>query len=100
MGKAVAALVAAMVLAVPAAAHAEDYPPASDHTVCQEWPYGTEVDPCSTPAANGWVVQRGQTLWRIAAVVYGDGRQWRKIAAANGIRSPRRVRAGMVLVLP
>jgi nucleoid-associated protein YgaU len=47
------------------------------------------------------VVQRGDTFSRIAAEEYGDPALWRPIADANpSITSPRRLPAGMVLVIP
>ncbi len=45
-------------------------------------------------------VRRGETLSGIAAKVYRDGTVWREIARANGIRDPRRLEPGRVLVLP
>lgn len=47
------------------------------------------------------VVERNDTLSRIAAEEYGDPRLWRLIAEANpDITSPRRLRPGQVLVIP
>jgi hypothetical protein len=47
------------------------------------------------------VVQRGDTLSRIAAEEYGDPRLWPRIADANpDVGSPRRLRPGQVLVIP
>ena len=45
-------------------------------------------------------VKRGETLTSIAAEEYGDPRQWRPIAAANGIENPRRLAPAQVLVIP
>jgi nucleoid-associated protein YgaU len=41
-----------------------------------------------------------ESLWRLAARVYGDPRLWRLIARHNLIENPRRVPPGTVLVLP
>ncbi len=55
------------------------------------------------PAPSGnkkYVVQRGDTLWSIAVRTYGDGKQYKKIVAANpGIRGDR-IAAGQTIVLP
>src|SRR3990167_7460913 len=42
----------------------------------------------------------GQTLWDIARQVYGDGRMWRRIAAANKIDNPRKLRRGRLIRIP
>jgi hypothetical protein len=46
------------------------------------------------------VVERGDTLSRIAADSYGDPRKWRPIAEHNGIIDPLDLRLGMVLEIP
>jgi len=45
-------------------------------------------------------VRRGDTLQHLAAEEYGDPRQWRHIATANGIVNPRDLRPGTVLTIP
>jgi len=47
-------------------------------------------------------VVRGDSLPEIAARkdIYGDARQWKRIANANGIRDPRSLRVGRVLKIP
>jgi nucleoid-associated protein YgaU len=47
-------------------------------------------------------VQRGDTLWSIAARMYGDGRLWRRIADGNegSVTNADRIRPGQVLVVP
>lgn len=57
------------------------------------------------PAAKGqktYVVQRGDSLWKIAQKQYGDGRSWRRIYNANRgkINDPRDVPVGTKLVIP
>ena len=51
-----------------------------------------------------YVVQKGESLWTIAAKpeVYGKATQWRRIFDANRdlLKSPDRVRAGMKLKIP
>ena len=47
------------------------------------------------------VVQRGDTLSKIAALEYGDPAQWRPIADANpGQDNPRNLTPGTVLIIP
>lgn len=45
-------------------------------------------------------VEEGESLWSIAAEEYQDPRQWRPIAAANGIENPRRLRPGDEVLVP
>jgi nucleoid-associated protein YgaU len=46
------------------------------------------------------VVQQGDTLWSIAATEYGNPAQWRAIAIANRIITPRYLESGTVLLIP
>jgi hypothetical protein len=46
------------------------------------------------------MVGEGQSLPGIAAVEYGDPRQWRVVAIRNDIERPRQLAAGTALVLP
>ncbi len=54
----------------------------------------------SSDVAKVWIVKRGETLAAIAAAEYGDGRQWRAIAEANGIDDPLALVPGTRLMLP
>lgn len=45
-------------------------------------------------------VVRGDTLWDLSQKYYRDPTQWRKIASANGVRNPRTLQIGKVLVIP
>ena len=63
------------------------------------------ADKQANPAAKGqktYVVQRGDSLWRIAQKQYGDGRAWRKIYNANRgrIANPSDVPIGTKLIIP
>ena len=55
-----------------------------------------------TAATRTYVVQPGDSVYRIAERVYGDPMQWKKIRDANKDRlgPDNQVRAGQVLVLP
>ncbi|MQW88059.1 5'-nucleotidase C-terminal domain-containing protein [Sinorhizobium saheli] len=46
------------------------------------------------------VVARGDTLWDLAESFYGDGAEWKKIAAANGDPEPRALHVGRELEIP
>jgi len=54
------------------------------------------------PSAHSrtWLVRDGDTLWAIAGAEYGDSREWKRIASANGIEDPKKMRIGTVLVIP
>ena len=51
-------------------------------------------------AGKTYVVKKGDTLWAIAQRTYGDGKQYRKIVAANPNIKGYRVIAGQKIVLP
>jgi hypothetical protein len=51
------------------------------------------------PRAIRYQVQRGQTLWEIAAEMYGDDRLWQDVGMVNDIEDPNDIGAG-VIVLP
>jgi nucleoid-associated protein YgaU len=57
-------------------------------------------DLMSSDVAKVWRVKQGQTLAGIAAVEYGDPREWRAIAEANGMDDPLAMVPGRMLVLP
>jgi 5'-nucleotidase/UDP-sugar diphosphatase len=61
----------------------------------------------STPTAKSigsiskkHTVRKGETLFSIAKVSYGDGKMWKKIVAANPGVSPSKLKVGQVIVLP
>ncbi len=56
----------------------------------------------STPTrkARTYLVQKGDSLWRIADRALGDGGRWKEIAALNPKVNPDRLAAGQELVLP
>lgn len=64
---------------------------------------GVSSPDSNSPAAQKtYVVQQGDTLWKVAAKkeIYGDGSQYRKIATANSIANPDVVPVGQKLVIP
>ncbi len=63
-----------------------------------------EVESSAPVKFDSYVVQKGESLWTIAAKreIYGKATQWRRIFEANHelLKSPDRVRAGMTLKIP
>jgi LysM repeat protein len=69
----------------------------------------TPVVPAAAPApvaapAGGpsqkYLVQKGDTLFRIAKTKYGDGNRWQQIASANPGLTPASLKAGSTIVVP
>ena len=61
------------------------------------------VTPAATPTAGStYVVQSGDTLWKIASRAYGDGSAYPKIFEANRgvLKQPEHIVPGQQLVIP
>ncbi len=54
----------------------------------------------STPAAEAYTVQKGDTLWGIARRKYGDGTLAWKLASYNGIQNANLIYPGQTVKLP
>ncbi len=54
----------------------------------------------SSGAGKTYVVKKGDTLWAIAQRSYGDGKQYRKILAANPSIKGDKVNVGQKIVIP
>lgn len=52
------------------------------------------------PKNRFYVVKKGDTLMKIARKMYGNPKKWRKIAKANKITNPRRLKVGRKLKIP
>ena len=65
--------------------------------------YTPRADPVIVDAqpskGSKYTVKKGDTLWSISQRSYGDGKQYKKIAAANNIKN-NQVNVGQVLTLP
>lgn len=61
---------------------------------------GTATENHSSDVAKKYTVRPGDTLTWIAAQLYGDQSQWRRIAEANEIDDPRNLKPGRVLAIP
>ncbi|UXS34104.1 LysM peptidoglycan-binding domain-containing protein [Agrobacterium tumefaciens] len=51
-------------------------------------------------AVSKYVVEKGDSLWKIAAEKYGDGALWTRIAKANTLKHPNHIEIGEELELP
>jgi len=78
------------------------YPPAVASIPTASSPVPAPAAPAAAAAAAGprYVVQRGDSLIRIAARTLGSGSRWTEIQALNGDIDPRNLRIGTTLVLP
>lgn len=47
-----------------------------------------------------YTVVKGDTLWDISVLAYGDGFKWSEIAKANNLKNPNLIHTGNVLKLP
>ena len=48
---------------------------------------------------RSYTVKKGDTLWYIACLFYGDGTKWAALALKNGVSDPRKLAVGKVLTL-
>lgn len=53
-----------------------------------------------TAAVGEHMVEKGESLWKIAQKIYGDGSRWQDISALNGLSDPGRIFPGQYLSLP
>ena len=53
-----------------------------------------------TAAVGEHMVEKGDSLWKIAQKIYGDGSRWQDISALNGLSDPGRIFPGQYLSLP
>ncbi len=59
-----------------------------------------KVSSATVKAAAGvheYRVQKGETLWDIAAMFYGDGALWERIATENNVKKPYRIYPNQIL---
>ncbi|NTE83439.1 LysM peptidoglycan-binding domain-containing protein [Agrobacterium tumefaciens] len=60
----------------------------------------TATPAAAAAAASKYVVEKGDSLWKIAAEKYGDGALWSRIAKANTLKHPNHIEIGEELELP
>ena len=56
--------------------------------------------PVLKPPLGTYTVKRGDSLWLIAQIQYGNGAYWKEIAKANGLQNADLILVGQVLTLP
>ncbi|CAD7040942.1 5'-nucleotidase [Pseudorhizobium endolithicum] len=85
-----------------AAAPAEPAAPAETTASAEPAPAPQATAPAAeaTSTAQTHTVSRGESLWKIAESVYGDGAVWTRIAEANELRNPNLLEIGQELQLP
>ncbi|MDP9174911.1 MAG: LysM peptidoglycan-binding domain-containing protein [Planctomycetota bacterium] len=66
------------------------------------YPASATMNPLmGSPASGGtYTVKPGDTLWKISASHYGDGKKWKQIADANPGLTPSKLRIGQTITLP
>jgi nucleoid-associated protein YgaU len=73
--------------------------PVAPQPVVSDVPTQAPVAPAAA-AGGKYTVQKGDTLWKIAATNYGDGKQWQRIASANPGLTPSSLKAGQTIMIP
>lgn len=63
-------------------------------------PAATTTPAAAAATASKYVVEKGDSLWKIAAEKYGDGALWSRIAKANTLKHPNHIEIGEELELP
>ena len=88
----------------PAARAAPDLPPpAARKPIVNITPEPAPAAPKAAEAPEApesYVIQKDDTLWKIAARLYGNGQRWRDIAAANPGVDVTKLPVGKDLVIP
>lgn len=60
----------------------------------------TTTPAAAAAAASKYVVEKDDSLWKIAAEKYGDGALWTRIAKANTLKHPNHIEIGEELEVP
>jgi 5'-nucleotidase len=75
-------------------------PPSAPMQTAAPDPASPTINAAVAPSSNTYTIKHGDTLWKIAAAHYGDGKKWKQIADANPGISPSALRVGQTITLP
>jgi len=75
-------------------------PPAAPMQTAAPDPSSATINAAVAPSSNTYTIKPGDTLWKIAASHYGDGKKWKQIADANPGIIPSSLRVGQTITLP
>jgi len=67
-------------------------------TAARHAPKKASADEAASPGK--YKVKKGDTLYRIAKIQYGDGKKWTQIASANPGVTPKSLKVGQMIVVP
>lgn len=56
--------------------------------------------PVASSSGSSYMVKKGDTLYGIARMRYGDGKAWKRIADANPGINPQGLKVGQTLMIP
>lgn len=74
--------------------------PAVSSTPAMESPAMASTSGSKTKSGSSYKVQKGDTLFGIAKKTYGDGKQWKKIQAANPGLTASSLKVGQTIQIP
>jgi nucleoid-associated protein YgaU len=75
-------------------------PPQEGYPAVQPNPAPVYSPPAVALEPSRYTVQKGDTLWGIAAKTLGSGRRWKDIVAVNPGLDPQKLQIGQVLLIP
>lgn len=79
-----------------------EYRPLKSQTVQVSNSYSSPTSRSTSEPAKPktYTVVSGDTLWEIARKIYNDPNRWKDISSKNGLKDPKKLQAGKVLILP
>lgn len=63
-------------------------------------PASSTINAGVSAGGGSYTIKPGDTLWKISASHYGDGKKWKQIVDANPGLSPSKLRVGQTITLP
>ena len=76
------------------------FEPAPPQPVATVTPAMSTTPIVASASGTSYKVKPGDTLWKLAALHYGNGNQWKKIADANPGLSPTTLKVGQTITIP